>query len=89
MMGKPVGCVLAVEDDVPIRRLLVSALTHAGLTVASARDGSRSMIIRTPDRSNQPNRMGHYLLPDRLHAEPGITAEDGDYRGDEMTRQYG
>ena len=43
MMGKPVGCVLAVEDDVPIRRLLVSALTRAGLTVASARDGTEAI----------------------------------------------
>jgi len=44
MIGEPAGCiVLAVEDDVPIRRLLVSALTRAGLTVASARDGTEAI----------------------------------------------
>ncbi len=37
------GCVLVVEDDVPIRRLLATALSRAGLAVASARDGAEGI----------------------------------------------
>jgi len=42
--------VLAVEDDAPIRHLLVSALGRAGLQVISARDGAEALELLGKER---------------------------------------